>query len=56
MNDSQCYLVKGQESKLCEALGGIVGLFYNFTIIKMKGPNKTIELKKKLKLNFIGKI
>ena len=43
MNDLQYYLVKGQESKLCEALDGIVGLFYNFTIVKMKGPIKLLN-------------
>ena len=36
-------LVKGHESKQYYALRIIVGLFYNFTIVKMKGPNKNIK-------------
>ena len=39
-------IVKGHESKQYNALCVIVGLFYNFTIVKMKGPNKTFRPKK----------
>ena len=43
-------LVKGHESKQYYALRIIVGLFYNFTIVKMKGPNKNIKNEKKNRL------
>ena len=33
---------------LYEALNSIVGLFYNFTLVKMKGPKKLLKLKLKL--------
>ena len=36
-------LVEGHESKQYVALRVIVGLLYNFTIVKMKGPNKTLR-------------
>ena len=42
-------LVKGHESKQYYALWIIVGLFYNITYVKMKGPNKTLRIKKKKK-------
>ena len=30
---------------LYEALNTIVGLFYNFSFLKVKGPNKLLKLK-----------
>ena len=38
-------LDKGHEFTQYYAQGIIAGLFYNFTIVKMKGPNKTLRLK-----------
>ena len=38
---------KGHEFMQYYALGIIVGLFYNFTIVEMKGPNKAFRMKKK---------
>ena len=38
--------MKGHEPKLYEALRVAVGLFFEFTIVKMKGPNKRINDKK----------
>ena len=35
--------VKGHEPKLYEALWVIVGLFFNFTIVKKKGPKKPLK-------------
>ena len=35
--------VRGHESKQYYALWFIAGLLYNFTPVKMKGPNKTLE-------------
>ena len=40
--------VKGHEPRLYEALRVIAGPFSKFTIVKMKGPNKSIKLKKKI--------
>ena len=40
--------VKGHEPKLYEALGVIAGLFFKFTIVKMKGPNKPLNHKKSI--------
>ena len=37
-------LSKGHEPKLYEALVVIAGLFFEFTSVKMKGPNKQIKL------------
>ena len=37
----QYCVVKGQELKSFETLNGIVGPLFKFTILKMKGPNKT---------------
>ena len=37
---------KGYEFTQYYARGIIAGLFYNFTIVKMKGPNKTFRPKK----------
>ena len=41
-------LVKGHESKQYVALHVIVGLLYKYTIVKMKGLNKTLRTKTKL--------
>ena len=42
---------------LYEALNSIVGLFYNFTLVKMKGPNKLSETETEFtKLNFTDKL
>ena len=38
--------VKGQEPKLYETLGLNAGLFFTFTLVKIKGLNKLFELKK----------
>ena len=38
--------VKGHEPKQYYALWFIAGLLYNFTSVKMKGPNKTLRTKK----------
>ena len=38
--------VKGHEPRLYESLRVIAGPFSKFTIVKMKGPNKSIKLKK----------
>ena len=35
--------VKGPQPKLYEALGVIAGLFFKFTIVTMKGPNKPLN-------------
>ena len=35
--------VKGHEPKLYEALVVFACIFFKFTIVKMKGPNKTIK-------------
>ena len=35
-------LVNGHEPKLYETSRDIAGRFLNFTIVKMKGPNKNI--------------
>ena len=45
-------LVKGHESKPYAALWVIVGLLYNFTNVKMIGPNKPLK-KKLLPKNFL---
>ena len=37
---------KGQESTPYEALLVIAGLLFNFTIVKMRGPNKSLNHKK----------
>ena len=34
------YIEEGHELKLFEALLVIIGLFFKFTIVKLKGPNK----------------
>ena len=34
---------KGHEPIMYEALLVIVGLFFNFTFVRMKGPNKTLN-------------
>ena len=34
---------KGHEPKPYEALSGIVGLFFEFPIVKLKGPNKQLN-------------
>ena len=39
--------VKGHELKRYEALEAIAGPFVKFTIVMMKGPNKTIKLLEK---------
>ena len=36
--------VKGHEPKLFETPIVIAGLFFEFTIVKMRGPNKIIKL------------
>ena len=42
---------------LYEALNSIVGLFYNFTLVKMKGPNKLSETETEFtKLNLTDKL
>ena len=43
--DLQHCWVKGHEFMLYEALNTIVGLFYNFSFLKEKGPNKLLKLK-----------
>ena len=35
--------IKGHESTLYEALLVIAGLLFNFTIVKMRGPNKSLK-------------
>ena len=37
--------VKGQESKSYEAILVIAGLILKFTIVKMRGPKKKLNLK-----------
>ena len=36
--------MKGHESRLYEALWVIVGPFFEFTVVKLKRPNKHLEL------------
>ena len=43
--------VKGHELKRYEALEAIAGPFVKFTIVMMKGPNKTIKLLEKKLIN-----
>ena len=42
--------MKGHELGSYKTASVIVGLFYNFTNVKMKGPNKLFEIE----FNFIG--
>ena len=40
---------KGHEPKMYETLTVIAGLFFTFIILKMKGPNKSLNCKKTCK-------
>ena len=47
LSSNRITIVKGHEHKLYEALQVIVGPFFKFTIVKMKGPNKPLNQFKK---------
>ena len=40
--------MKGHESKSYETLLVIAGLLFEFTIVKMRGPNKSLNRKNKI--------
>ena len=48
LEEKQWLVEKGHESTLYETLLAVAGLLFNFTIVKMRGPNKSLKLKKKV--------